>query len=132
MTSIMAKTIKKHKLKDAYNKSKSHKSRSCTCTNLMKVSTSNGIMFVVADKNIKQLKQLIKKCKSKKKSFIPPKIKKLNKKDIYDPYDDSCENWKEQGVKCDKKKQKKEREAYEKSFKEILKTLKKTFKKNKI
>ena len=129
MTPIMAKTIKNNKMKKAYLESKTHKATSCNCTNLMKVSTSNGILFVVADKNVKELKTLIQKCKKKSKRFKEPKIQKLTKKDIYDSYDDSCELLESKGFKCNTTRKKKERESYQKSFKELYKIIKsKTFK----
>ena len=42
--------------KKAYENAKQHKSRSCNCENIMKVSNSDGTMFVVADSNIANLK----------------------------------------------------------------------------
>ena len=125
MTPAMARTLKKNKLEKAYLESKKHKSRSCTCGNISKVSNSNGIMFVVADKNIKELKDIIKKCQAKNKSFKTPKIQKLTNSDIFDGYDDSCELWERKNIKCDTKKKDKERKSYQKSFNQIIKGLKK-------
>ena len=125
MTPIMAKTIKNNKMMKAYLESKKHKSRGCSCSNIKKVSDSNGIMFVVADKNINELKKIIKKCKLKNKTFKAPKIQKITEKDIFDGYDDSCELWERKKINCDAKKKEKEQKSYQKTFEQIIKGFKK-------
>lgn len=110
--------------KKAYKNSKKHKSRSCTCKNIMKVSNSDGIMFVVADSNIANLKKIISNCKNIDKNFKEPKIMKINKKDIYDGYEQSCELRERRGKKCKVKTYKKENKAYKVSLKQIINALK--------
>jgi len=130
MTPVMAKTIKLNNLPKAYKESKAHRSRSCTCSNLMKVSLTKGSLFVVADKNIKELNKLIKKCKIKNPQFKAPQVQKLDKNDIFDGYEDSCELWERKKIKCDKTKTLKEKRSYQKSFNQLVSALKtnKTFK----
>ena len=50
---------------------------------------------------------------------------KINKKDIYDGYEQSCELAQRQGKKCKDKTFKKETKAYKVSLKQIVNALKK-------
>lgn len=129
---IKAKSLKKKSklldpilFKKALKHAKSHKSRSCTCKNIMKVSNSGGIMFVVADSNIANLRKILNDCSKKDKSFKKPKITKIHRKDIIDGYEKSCELLERQGKKCDKKSQKIEEKEYKVSLIQIVKALKK-------
>ena len=90
----------------------------------MKVSNSGGIMFVVADSNISNLKKIINECSKKDKTFKKPKITKIDEKDIIDGYDKSCELLERQGKVCNKKSRKIERQEYKISLKQIVKALK--------
>ena len=128
---IKAKSLKKKSklldpkiYKKALKHAKNHKSRSCNCKNIMKVSNSGGIMFVVADSNISNLKKIINECSKNDKTFKKPKITKIDEKDIIDGYDKSCELLERQGKVCNKKSRKIERKEYKISLKQIVKALK--------
>ena len=118
------KLLKPEIYKKALKNAKSHKSRSCNCKNIMKVSNSGGIMFVVADSNIVNLKKIIDECSKKDKTFKKPKITKIDEKDIIDGYDKSCELLERQGKVCTKKSRKIEKKEYKISLKQIVKALK--------
>ena len=128
---IKAKSLKKKSkllepkvYKKALEHAMSHKSRSCTCKNIMKVSNSGGIMFVVADSNIANLKKIIDDCSKKDKNFKKPKITKIHKKDIIDGYEKSCELLVRQGKVCNKKSLRREKKEYKVSLTQIVKALK--------